>query len=158
MTAMGSPPPSRTSVQRALRVTTERLANELARPTRHTPDWSDFEWRIARATAAMHGVSPLLATRLSWRGPEGWQQFLASQRAHTQQRQRRIEELLHSIDAQARKMGLGIVALKGAALHALGLYEAGERPMADLDLLVARQDVTGATSLIEALGFRQTPA
>ncbi|HVW68060.1 MAG TPA: nucleotidyltransferase family protein [Steroidobacteraceae bacterium] len=148
--------PSRAAVQGALRVTTERLAGELARPTRQRPDWSDFEWRIARAAAAVHGASPLLRTRLLWQGPEDWQSFLASQRAHTEQRQHRIEQLLWRVDALARDEALGIVALKGAALHGLGLYKPGERPMADLDLLVARQDVTRASSLLETLGFRQT--
>ncbi len=50
---------------------------ELAQPGEAAPDWSDFEWQLARAVAAMHGVSPLLATQLKWQGPPRWQPFLA---------------------------------------------------------------------------------
>ena len=46
--------------KRCLRTTTELLAQELAAPTSEPPRWSEFEWRIACAVAAMQGVSPLL--------------------------------------------------------------------------------------------------
>jgi hypothetical protein len=46
--------------------------------------------------------------------------------------------------------------LKGAALHQLGLYEAGDRPMADVDLLVRPADVERSASLLSSLGFRQS--
>jgi len=61
------PPP--TAFPGTLRKITETLAGELACPTQHAPAWSDFEWKIARAVAAMHGVSPLLSRTLRWRGP-----------------------------------------------------------------------------------------
>ena len=123
-------------VQAALRSTTEKLAHELARPTDTAPTWSDFEWRAARAAAAIHGISPLLAARLRWRGPQGWDAFLVEQRGHTEIRHQRIDALAKLFDERARKVGLPIIALKGAALHAMGVYVPGERPMADLDFLV----------------------
>jgi hypothetical protein len=144
------------TVQAALRKTTEALACELSRPTGVTPDWTEFEWRAARAAAAIHGVAPLLAGALRWEGPPGWMTFLAAQRAHTVSRHRRIENLTKRIDDGARAAGLPMVALKGAALHANGLYAAGERPMADLDLLVREADLTPAARLLEALEFRET--
>lgn len=55
MTSAAALPPPK-ALQAALRETTERLANELAEPTDTAPDWSGFEWNIARAVAAMHGV------------------------------------------------------------------------------------------------------
>lgn len=146
---------SRAAIQRALRVTTETLANELARPTGRTPSWTDFEWRIARASAAMHGVSAL-AVSLPWYGPQAWHDFLAEQRLHTAHRQQRIANLLRTIDARAQQESLGLVALKGAALHDLGLYRHGDRPMADLDLLVAPADAQRASRLVESLGFELT--
>ena len=133
-----SPPPA--VVQAALFKITETLAGELARPTDSTPDWSDFEWSIAKAVAAMHGVSPLLSTSLRWRGPAGWVNFLEEQRVHTANRHARIGELLRRLDQSTQEEGIAAMALKGAALHALGLYTAGERPMADLDLLVRPRD------------------
>jgi hypothetical protein len=140
-------------VQKALRETTERLAHELGRPTQVTPSWSEFEWRAARAAVAIHGVGPLLAGSLRWRGPPGWHAFLEDQREQTEKRHRRIEALAKVIDRNAREAGIPMVALKGAALHELGLYRAGERPMADLDLLVEEPDMAVATELLEALGF-----
>jgi Uncharacterised nucleotidyltransferase len=141
-------------VQQALRTTTERLAHELARPTEITPSWSEFEWHAARAATAIHGVGPLLATTLRWRGPRGWHVFLDDQRAHTERRHGRIEALAKLVDSQARAAGIPLVALKGAALHDLGLYRPGERPMADLDFLVKEADMAAATGLLEAHSFR----
>ena len=147
------PPPK--ALQAALRKTTETLAHELAQPSESAPVWSDFEWLVARAAAAIHGVSPLLCSRLQWRGPPGWTQFLEEQRAHTANRHQRIEELLRLMDGRARDEGIAAVALKGAELHAIGLYAAGERPMADVDLLVAARDMDRTSRMLESLGFQE---
>jgi hypothetical protein len=143
-------------LQAALTQVTERLAHELAHPTPKAPDWSDFEWNIAKAVAAMHGVSPLLSSSLRWRGPEAWMHFLDEQRVHVSQRHARIEKRLVQIDQTAREAGLAIMTLKGVALHALGLYIRGERPMADVDLLVHPRDAARAARLIESWGFRES--
>jgi hypothetical protein len=150
------PPP--TALQGALRDITETLAQELACSTQRAPDWSDFEWNIARAVAAMHGVSPLLSKTLRWQGPAGWRTFLEEQRIHTAMRHRRIAELLQHIDERGRAAGLAAVALKGAALHAMGLYAIGDRPMADIDLLARPADAERMARLLESLGFYQTDA
>ncbi len=142
-------------LQVILTTVTERLARELASPCAVMPDWSDLEWSVATAVAAMHGVSSLLSRRLRWRGPEGWMNFLVEQNSHVTRRHARIEELLHRIDRSTRESALGVMALKGAALHALGLYSAGERPMADVDLLVHPRNEARAVHLIESLGFRE---
>src|ERR1700678_3404620 len=118
-------------LQAALIEVTERLARELATPASVAPDWPDFNWSIATAVAAMHGVSSLLSRSLRWRGPEGWMHFLEEQRAHVTQRHARIEKLLSQIDRRAREDGVAMMPLKGSALHALGLYIGGERPMVD---------------------------
>ncbi len=145
--------PTPSVVQAAMRTTTERLAHELACPTDITPSWSEFEWRAARAAVAIHGIGPLLAGSLRWRGPPGWHAFLEDQRAQTEQRYRRYEALAKLIDREARVAGIPMVALKGLALHEMGIYRAGERPMADLDLLVQEPDMTAASGLLEAQGF-----
>jgi len=49
-----------------------------------------------------------------------------------------------------------VVGLKGAALHSMGFYCAGERPMADLDLLVRPQDAARAGLVLQSLGFRES--
>jgi hypothetical protein len=143
------------AVHAALRKTTEHFAAELAQPTPNPPDWSDFEWRIARATASLHGVSALLARSLRWPGPSGWAQFLEEQRVHTAARHQRMQDVLSTLGHRASLKGIPIVPLKGAALHAMGLYEAGTRPMADLDLLVRNEDHERASRMLEALGFER---
>jgi Uncharacterised nucleotidyltransferase len=143
-------------LQAALIKVTETLGYELAKPTESAPDWSQFEWHIGRAVAAMHGASPLLATGLRWRGPAAWVQFLKQQRAHTAQRHQRIEALLEDIDRRACQAGIPVLALKGAALLAAGVYQAGERPMADVDLLVRPQDSVETVALLQSMGYHET--
>jgi Uncharacterised nucleotidyltransferase len=152
--AAGLPPLPK--IAAALREVTEILAFEISAPTEQPPLWGEFEWRIARAVASMQGVSSLLCTGLRWRGPEGWRWFLEAQRDHVTGRHRKIAQLLDTIDAQARNEGIALVALKGAALHSTGIYQPGERPMADVDLLARDDDVQGTVRVLEACGFEST--
>jgi Uncharacterised nucleotidyltransferase len=124
----------------ALSKTTELLAGEMASPGANRPELSDFEWRIAAAAAAMHGISPLLHSRLRWQGPAAWQEFLEGQRGHSLARHQVIERLLRELQTSARAAGIPVVVLKGPALHGEGLYAAGERPMGDVDLLIRAAD------------------
>src|ERR1700679_2712297 len=117
-------------LQAALHKITETLAAELAHPTPTAPDWSEFEWTIARAVAAMHGVSALLSRTLSWPGPDGWKHFVEEHAAHTAKSYERIADLLRHIVQQTQEAESAVMTLKGSALHAMGLYVAGERPMA----------------------------
>jgi hypothetical protein len=88
-----------------------------------------------------------------WDGPAHWREFLAGQKAHVVARHRRIQDLLHQIDARSREEGIAVVGLKGAALHSMGLYNAGERPMADVDLLVRAADTARTGQMLQSLGF-----
>ena len=136
-----------------LRRTTERLARELARPTESRPDWSEIEWTIAACVAAMQGISTLLANRLRWSGPPIWQAFLTDQREQCVLRDARIGALLERIDAVTRERQIGCLALKGAALRGFDLYRAGERPMGDVDLLVAAGDLGSLAGALTDLGY-----
>jgi hypothetical protein len=148
--------PSPVELHRTLHKVTERLAHELASPTQTAPDWSDEEWTIARAVAVLHGISPLLSRLLRWRGPSTWKAFLDEQRTHTRARHLRIQELLLSINQRALEAGVAATALKGAALHQAGFYEPGDRPMADVDLLVRPADVARTIAVLASLGYRQS--
>jgi hypothetical protein len=141
-------------VRAALAKTTEVLAHELGRPGSAVPDWSDMEWQVAKAVSAIHGVSGLLAQSLRWRGPDHWHAFLAEQKEQVAARLPRIQALLGLLDSGTRERGIPCVALKGAALHARGIYAPGERPMADVDLLVREADASRAAALLESIGFR----
>ena len=146
-------PPLKT-VKTGLRRTTETLAVELASalPGSTTPAWNELEWKLASAVAAAHGVSSLLCKRSTWKNP-AWSSFLESQREHVEHRHQRIETLLKRLHAAARDAGVAMVPLKGSALHALGLYTPGDRPMADIDLLVQEGDVARVTDLLQKLGY-----
>jgi hypothetical protein len=148
------PPPA--VVAAALRTTTERLAHELSDPQPSAPDWSEFEWRTARAVAAMHGVSGLLAVTLRWSGPAGWRDFLSAQHEHIARRHLRIQQLIGLIDGQLQAREIEGLVLKGAALHAEGVWQPGERPMGDVDLLVRPEHVDSATEVLTFLGLRES--
>jgi len=140
-------------VAAALRKTTESLARELVDPTNQAPSWTEFEWRIARAAAAMQGVSSLLRAGLRWQGPDSWHRFLDEQQHQSILRHLEIKRLLAEIDSLARCEGAAIVALKGAALYGNGIYAAGERPMADIDLLIREEDMRATARLLERCGY-----
>jgi Uncharacterised nucleotidyltransferase len=147
---------SRKGLEKALYKTTETLAAELGSPTLLVPDWSASEWLMARAAAAIHGMAPLLASTLRWEGPEGWAAFLGRESAVEQRRYLQISELLRVIDECLRSAEVPAVALKGAALYRLGVYRPGERPMADVDILVRSCDREHASLLLGTLGFRES--
>lgn len=149
-------PPLR-RVKAGLQEATETLALELAQPGTPTPDWDAVQWRLASAAAAAHGVSPMLRGHCRWQHAP-WQRFLRDQHAHVESRQRRIASTLERIDAGARAAGLPVMALKGSALHAMGLYAPGDRPMADIDLLVREGDADAAIALLQSLGYAESYA
>jgi hypothetical protein len=60
------------------------------------------------------------------------------------------------LDQRAREAGVAAVALKGVALHAFGAYQAGDRPMADVDLLVRPADAPRTARMLESLGFAES--
>lgn len=137
----------------ALRRTTELLARELATPGPTKPDWKDFDWDVARAVAAMQGITVLLAHRLRWQGPPRWQAFLESQCRLGRQREVRIDSLIARLDAALHAAGVCAVGLKGTALRRLALYGAGERPMGDIDLLVRPQDAEKIKQVMRAIDY-----
>ena len=57
----------------------------------------------------------------------------------------------------ASKEGIELAALKGAALLELGLYQPGERGMADADVLVRARDLKRFEGLLTGLGFEPMP-
>lgn len=138
----------------ALYDTTERLAKEIAAPDDLPPSWNDLSWAVAQAAAAIQGISALLSSRLKWRGPTSWESFLENQRRHSVLREKKIEALLDQIDAVLSDAKLGAIALKGSSLKKLALYNAGERPMSDIDLLVRPSQLDRVELALGELGYR----
>jgi hypothetical protein len=156
MSTIVSSLPSIGVLDRQLREITEVLAHELTVPSKSPPDWTDFQWRIARAVAVMQGVAPLLAKQTQWPNSTSWHRFLCEQETHVASRHLRIEELLAEINVRAQKAGVALLALKGAALHSIGVYAAGERPMADIDLLVCDSERPASRQILSDCGFELT--
>lgn len=140
-------------IAHALRETTERLVREIVSPRTDPPRWNDFEWGVARAVCAMHGITALLAPRLLWRGPADWEYFLREQQEQTLARHELIGERLASLDRAAANAGLRYVALKGSALREFCVHHPGERPMGDIDILVQPADVPLAARVVESIGY-----
>ncbi len=140
-------------IEAALRTTTEMLVREVVNPRDTSPDWNDFEWVVARAVCAMQGISGLLATRLKWRGPARFHDFLESQRAQLLMRDAEVEQLLAQLDMVLARAGIAAVPLKGSALRSLALHLPGERPQGDIDLLLDPDDLRAAGALLRTLGF-----
>lgn len=137
-----------------LRRTTERLAREVVDPSTEAPNWSDLEWAIARASAAMQGISTLLANRVPWSGPPIWQSFLTEQKEQSLLCFAKAGSLIDRIDDALRRSGIPAVALKGSAIRKLDLYAPGERPMSDVDLLVRPVDLESARAALESLDYQ----
>lgn len=145
--------PGRAELCAALRRITEALSAELSSPTASAPDWNPFDWGIARAVVAIHGIAGVLLRDLRWPGAPGWREFLEREVSETRTSHARRQHLLQELDLRAKRERISIVALKGCALHALGLYQPGERPMADVDLLVKTAQFDAVSGLLLAMGF-----
>ena len=139
----------------ALRRTTERLALELDHPAAAAPDWSELEWDVARGVAAMQGIAVLLAHRLRWSGPPRWQEYLRDQVNHGLRREARIGALITQLDVLLQRERVRALGLKGAALRGLGIYDPGERPMGDVDLLASPDDCDAIGRALAVLGYRE---
>ena len=140
-------------LQSTLRSVTNRLVDEICEPTVIPPDWSRFEWTIARSVSAMQGISGMLANRLRWREPQDFLGFLEEQREHTVAFRDRARSMLARIDAAARTAGIPVVALKGAATFGMKLHGRGERPMTDLDLLIEPARMEAMYGVMATCGY-----
>jgi hypothetical protein len=147
-----TPIPGRVKLAAGLRQITEALAAEIETPTAAAPPWSEFQWGIARAVIAIHGIAGLLLRALRWAEPD-WRHFLQSEVSDTREHHRHISAAIEELHALSQKSGIPVVVLKGSALHALGIYQPGERPMADVDILVRSADVGAMEELLARAGF-----
>ena len=119
------------------------------------------DWRMLLTQAEQEGVAPLLARHLVESGSvyPAWvkRSLHVLEERHQQLAEVRTQVLLKVLDVFGRE-GIRCLVLKGGAL-AHTIYPApSSRPMRDIDLLLDRQDVDQAQSLLQANGFRQERA
>ena len=134
------------------------LAAWVAAPPARPPLWQEADWRRFRVAAGVHGVAPLLGRRLG--GEAGWQgsaagDWLGDQYAANCRRVERLHLELRAVLARFAAAGVPLMPLKGALLGVLCYADPGERPMADLDLLVHRRDLDRAVALLGELGYEE---
>jgi hypothetical protein len=118
------------------------------------------DWHVVTGLARHHRLSGQLATALQ--GHSGARESLGPIAARLlRERDERhdfyetevlpqIEELSHALTPRAIRPTL----LKGTALIATGLFSAGERPMADIDIMVDREQIDEVSDVLLGLGYR----
>ncbi len=139
-----------------LRTTTETLAREITQPGDSAPEWDEFAWAIARAAAAMQGISAVLARTLNWTGPPSWREFLTHQSEEIARRDEKIGALLERIDTATRHHSIAVIALKGSALRGIRLWPFPERPMGDVDLLVRPHQLEKLACALTGIGYQHS--
>lgn len=119
------------------------------------PAWDEERWAEFRLVAQVHGVAPLLGCRLAAR--PAWEStavgsWLAAQAEASRRRAARLAADLREVLPAFDGAGVPVMPLKGMALAAL-YQDVAERPMADLDLLVAAADLERAVALLGEVGY-----
>jgi hypothetical protein len=140
-------------IAESLRKVTEALALQVGGRADATPEWSEFDWKIAQAAVAMHGIGPLLSQKPVWNGPPFWQEFLVEQLRQSSLRHQRIQLFIDRLLDEFTRAKIRIVMLKGAALYRAGYYANGERPMADVDVLVPPEARKAVGPLLSRLNY-----
>lgn len=128
-----------------------------------TAGWQEVELRAARWTMLVHGIAPLLYTRLhdtpAWSSiPQPLQSYLVDQYGLNRERNALLMQELRAILQSANDCDLQVMPLKGCALVYHYYDDPALRPMADLDLLVKRADLQRVDRLLAGLGYEPTLA
>jgi hypothetical protein len=139
---------------------TDAIASWLAPSIPQDHDFSAEQWEALKTVARVHGVGPLLFSRLedvSWL-PAGISAWLREQFLHNQARIARMHAELQEILESFAHHAIDVMPLKGSLLTALYYPDPGLRPMADLDLLIHPRDRKQSEIILADLGFRQLSA
>lgn len=129
-------------------------------PEATEPGWSSAEWATFKVVCRVHGVAPLLHTKLNaalWLSDE-MRQWLAGQYHFNRQRIATMHRELAEILALFAANDMPLMPLKGSILSVEFYDDPACRPMADLDLLIRPDDFTGATDLLGQLGYQPNVA
>jgi hypothetical protein len=125
-------------------------------PPAEPPAWPAAAWDALLAAAEVHGVTALLERRLGalpgWRGGAA-ASLLAGRYAANCRRIARLQQDLRAILGRFAAAGVRLMPLKGAVLTAGTWPDPGERPMADLDLLVHGEDLETGVALLGEVGY-----
>ncbi|MBI1880861.1 MAG: nucleotidyltransferase family protein [Chloroflexi bacterium] len=135
----------------------DTIAQWLAKAEPQAPEWPAETWQTFRWASRVHGVAPLLWTKL---GTAPWldeaiKSWLAEQYRFNGQRQAKMQAELKEILALFGHHQIPLMPLKGSVLAAAYYADAALRPMADLDLLIRLEDFASSARLLAQLGYEQ---
>ncbi len=114
------------------------------------------QWDELLNLAEKHGMGPLLYRHLTAISEDVPSTFLRGLRflcLRHQQANAVLMKSLHSVLSLFEEKGISCLVLKGAALCQTLYPEIGLRPMRDIDLLLDREDVVYAHTLLQENGF-----
>ena len=118
------------------------------------------DWREITRSAANHGVAPFLYDRLSTLHPPfsppvpaPLLQLLRELFLTSAARNALLYHDLAQVVTNLQQHGLRVAVLKGAHLAALIYPHIGLRPMADMDLLVAKGELAKAAAVLSDMGY-----
>ena len=136
----------------------ETLPQWLAASPETPPDWSSQAWGFFCHASMVHGVAPLLHTRLEQRPwvPDEIKAWLERQYTLNCQRVAKMQEELRAILSLFSRHNVPLMPMKGAILGAFFYPDPGLRPMADLDFLLRPADFDAGEALLHRLGYEET--
>jgi hypothetical protein len=114
------------------------------------------QWDQLLFTAEHHGMAPLLymhLTRIQADLPDDFIRGLRLLKLRHKQANSLLMSSLQEILPVLESNGIRCLVLKGAALCQTVYRDIGLRPMRDIDLLLAKEDVHRAHALLETYGF-----
>lgn len=135
---------------------TDTIAAWLNEPEPANPHWSPHTWESFRLVCRVHGIAPLLQTKLQtalWVDSSA-KTWLDEQYRFNAQRIARMQAELQAILALFSQHHLAVLPLKGSLVSTQYYPDPGQRPMADLDLLIHPGDFEAATRLLAQLGYQ----
>jgi hypothetical protein len=149
--AIKAPPESRKKIYRSLCYVLSDRVDQIA--------WDEFaptDWELFSQMAEREGVAPLMYWKLKdspVEVPPSTFNFLRSTYYQTLAQNTLMYQELERILKALDEAGIPAIVLKGAALAATVYEDIGLRPMGDLDLLVSRERLGKAVSILNGLDY-----
>ncbi len=136
----------------------ETLPRWLTADPESQPGWSSHTWGLFCRASVIHGIAPLLYTKigqLPWI-PDQVREWLERQYTLNVRRIAKMQEELHAILASFSHHQVPIMPLKGSILGPFFYSDPGLRPMADLDFLLRPADFEAGEALFHRLGYEES--
>ena len=125
-----------------------------------------IDWPRLAALGHLHDVLPLLARSIprAFDGPDasgppaGWTEAVVRRRHATARRNGELASQLGRVLSAFDAAAFEVVPVKGLVVADWAYDDLAARPAADLDVLVRREGLAAARSILRDLGYRQAPA